>query len=62
MQYLLMFCVGMVAGSGLAFVLIALLSANKRDDLEHEKLMCYKEGYEKGFVEGCEVRSQHKGG
>lgn len=62
MQYLLVFCVGMVAGSGFAFVLIALLSANKRDDLEHEKLMCYKEGYEKGFTEGCEFKSQHKGG
>lgn len=61
MQNLLLFGLGTIVGMIITIFLIALLSANKRDDLEHEKLMCYKEGYEKGFTKGCEFKSQHKG-
>ena len=62
MQTFILMGLGAIVGSVLTIVLIALLSANKQGDIEHEKLLCYKEGYEKGFAEGCEHKTQRKGG
>ena len=59
MQWL-MFGLGSFVGLIVMLVLIALLSANKPDEIEHDKRMAYKEGYEKGFEDGYEVRYEHK--
>jgi len=52
MQYILIFFSGLIVGIGL----IALLSANKPDDIEHEKAEKYKQGYENGFKDGCDYQ------
>lgn len=50
MQNFLIFVFGFIVG----IALVALLSANKPDDIEHEKAEKYKRGYEKGFKDGCD--------
>ena len=55
MQGILIF----IAGFSAAVVFIALLSANKPDDVEHEKSECYKSGYSKGFEDGYGLRTDH---
>ena len=49
-----------VFGSGIivGVFLIALLSANKPDDIEYEKEERYKQGYEKGFKDGCDYQNR----
>lgn len=59
MQNILLFGLGLVVGVVFSIFLIALLSANKRDDIEHEKLVSFKEGYQKGFDDGCELHKSH---
>ena len=54
------FGLGIVLGTFIMLGLMALLSANKKDDAEHEKRMAYKDGYEKGFDDGYELRYEHK--
>ena len=46
---ILMFLLGNIVGSASTVVIIALLKANKREDVEYEKLEKYKQGYEKGY-------------
>ena len=53
---ILLFALGTFVGAALTILLIALLSANKRDDLAHEKWMSFKDGYEKGYDDGYELR------
>ena len=57
---ILIFGFGLLVGFVLTVTLIALLSANKLDDIEQEKLQCYKQGYKKGFNDGYEQQSQVK--
>ena len=52
MQNLLMLVLGFIIG----VVLVALLGANKPDDIEHEKAEKYKQGYDKGFRDGCDYQ------
>ena len=52
MQNILIFTLGLIVGIGL----VALLSANKPEDIEHEKAEKYKQGYEKGFKDGCDCQ------
>lgn len=59
MQWLI-FGLGIVLGSVIMMFLMALLSAKKQGDMEHEKLMAYKDGYQKGFDDGYELRYKHK--
>jgi hypothetical protein len=55
LTHFLVFCTGIVCG----IILVALLSANKPDDIEHKCFMSYKEGYEKGYDDGYEFRPKH---
>ena len=58
-QDLFLFGFGLVVGaSGLLF-LIALLKANKPDEIMSEKLKSYEEGYQVGFDDGYELRQNH---
>ena len=57
MQNLLIFSLGFVVGVGL----VALLSANKPDEIEQEKAEKYKQGYEKGFKDGCDYQIKLNG-
>jgi hypothetical protein len=52
MQNILIFVLGFIVG----VVLVALLGANRPDDIEHEKAEKYKEGYDKGFKDGCDYQ------
>lgn len=53
MQGLLLFITGLAIGAVAAVYLIAILSANTR---EEEKLDAYTEGYEKGYDDGYKMR------
>jgi hypothetical protein len=55
MQNFLIFIFGFIVGVGL----VALFSANKPDEKEYEKAEKYKQGYEKGFKDGCELQKSH---
>ena len=57
MQNFLIFVLGFIAGVGL----VALLSANKPDDIEIEKAEKYKQGYENGFKDGCDYQIKLNG-
>ena len=57
MQIILIFGAGFILGIGL----VALLSANKPDDIEVEKAEKYKQGYEKGFKDGCDYQIRLNG-
>ena len=57
MQSILIFGAGFILGVGL----VALLSANKPDDIEVEKAEKYKQGYEKGFKDGCDYQIRLNG-
>lgn len=52
MQSFLIFGLGLIVGIALA----SLLSANKYDDIEYEKAEKYKQGYKKGFEDGCDYQ------
>lgn len=57
MQNVLMLILGFIIG----VVLVALLSANKADEIELEKAEIYKQGYDKGFRDGCEYQIKLNG-
>lgn len=57
MQSFLMISLGIIIG----VVLVAVLGANNPDDIEHEKAEKYKEGYEKGFKDGCDYQIKLNG-
>ena len=57
MQSFLMISLGIIIG----VVLVALLGSNRPDDIEHEKAEKYKEGYEKGFKDGCDYQIKLNG-
>ena len=57
MQIFLIFCLGFIVG----VVLVALLGANKSDEIELEKAEKYKEGYDKGFKDGCDYQIKING-
>ena len=57
MQYFLIFVSGFILG----IALVALLSANNPDDIEHEKAEKYKQGYENGFKDGCDYQIKLNG-
>lgn len=50
---------GIVIGAVSTLILIALTSANGKDDIEHEKLVSYKEGYQRGYDDGYELRQSY---
>lgn len=57
MQSILIFFSGFIVG----IVLIALLTANKPEDIEQEKLEKYKQGYDNGFKDGCDYQIKLNG-
>ena len=57
MQSFLIFVAGLIVG----VVLVALLSANDTDDIEHDNAEKYKQGYEKGFKDGCDYQIKLNG-
>ena len=57
MQSFFIFVFGFIVGVGL----VALLSANKPDDIELEKAEKYKQGYDKGFKDGCDFQIKLNG-
>lgn len=59
MQNILMLGLGVMVGAAIGVVVMALLSASKQADLEHEKLMAYKEGYQKGHNDGYDLKKSH---
>lgn len=59
MPNLIMFGLGFVAGAIVMILIIALLKANKPDEILSEKFMSYEEGYRVGFDDGYELRQNH---
>ena len=57
MQGILIFIAGVISG----VVIVALLGANKPDDIEHEKAEKYKQGYVEGFKDGCDYQIKING-
>lgn len=57
MQSILIFGAGLIVG----VALVALLSANNPDDIEYEKAEKYKQGYDKGFKDGCDYQIKLNG-
>lgn len=58
-QNILLFAFGAILGAAFGIFLVAMLSANKQEDITHEKLERYKEGYQKGFDDGYELKKSH---
>lgn len=56
MLELLMFILGLVVGAIVCLFVMALLTANK---CEESALANYKEGYEKGYNDGCEFNKRN---
>lgn len=52
MQYFLIFIFGLLVGATIGIFIMALFNISKQGDLEHEKQMAYKDGYQKGFDAG----------
>lgn len=59
MHDLIIFGIGLVAGASMMIFLIAMLKANKPDEIMSEKLKSYEEGYQVGFDDGYELRKKH---
>jgi hypothetical protein len=58
MHDLIIFGIGLVAGASMMIFLIAMLKANKPDEIMSEKLKSYEEGYQVGFDDGYELRKK----
>lgn len=58
-QDLILFGIGLMVGAFGMLFLIALLKANKPDEIMDEKLKSYEEGYQVGFDDGYELRKKH---
>lgn len=59
MQYLLIFGLGLVLGTGLGISLMVIKKDHKSDKLERVNLDRYKEGYQKGFDDGYDLKQSH---
>ena len=59
MHEILWFIFGLFAGGTMAIILMSMLAAGKKFDIESEKQMSYKEGYQKGFDDGYELQKSH---
>lgn len=59
MTNLIFFGLGFIAGAFVMILIIALLNANKPDEILSEKLNGYEEGYRVGFDDGYELRQNH---
>lgn len=59
MQYLLIFGLGLVLGTGLGISLMVSKKDHKSDKLERVNLDRYKEGYQKGFDDGYDLKQSH---
>lgn len=58
MNNLIIFGIGLMVGAfGMLFT-IAMLKANKPDEIMEEKLKSYEEGYQVGFDDGYELRKK----
>ena len=58
MHDFLMIILGVAIGVIIGIGLITLLTANKPEDIENEKAEMYKQGYDKGFKDGCDYQSK----
>lgn len=58
MHDLIIFGIGLVSGASMMIFLIAMLKANKPDEIMSEKLKSYEEGYQVGFDDGYELRKK----
>lgn len=59
MKEILLFFIGAMSGSGLSIILFALLSMSKRCEQNETKAEIFKEGYQKGYDDGYELRQSH---
>jgi uncharacterized membrane-anchored protein YhcB (DUF1043 family) len=59
MQEILIFGLGIMVGAAIGVVIMSLLNISKKADLENEKLMEYKNGYQKGFDDGYDLQKSH---
>ena len=59
MHDLIIFGIGLVTGASMMIFLIAMLKANKPDEIMSEKFKSYEEGYQVGFDDGYELRQKH---
>ena len=59
MQDILMFGLGLVAGATIGIFIMALLNISKKNDFDHEKLISYKDGYQKGYEDGYDLQKSH---
>lgn len=58
-QDILIFVAGLFVGGSLGVFIMALLIAGKQSDVESERIMSYKDGYQKGFDDGYELQKSH---
>ena len=59
MHDLILIATGIVIGMVITIVIMSLCAISKKADEELEKMRCYKEGYQKGFDDGYDLKQCH---
>ena len=59
MQDILILGIGLVSGVIIGLFIKTLSYAKTNRNIEHEKLMSYKDGYKKGFDDGYDLKKSH---
>lgn len=58
-QDILIFVAGLFVGGAVGLLVMALLIVGKQSDIESERIMSYKDGYQKGFDDGYALQKSH---
>ena len=58
-QDILLVFSGMVVGCAIGIFIMAMLISGKQSDIESERIMSYKDGYQKGFDDGYALKKSH---
>ena len=57
MKDILMLGLGLAAGVTIGIFIMAMFFTSKKADFDHEKLIAYKDGYQKGYEDACSVQT-----
>ena len=59
MHDLILIATSVLFGAFITLIVMSVLAISKKSDNELEKMRCYKEGYQKGFDDGYDLKQCH---